>query len=760
MRTERSMEGLKRARRASAAELVFRARDLRHTLEERLGVAPRPQLAAQSGVMNLMPALLVESFREREAVCGLWKRLFPGAAERVVAAAVGVCANRIPIFSDTADLGDAVDWHRDYRCGVRAPLSFGRGIDTLDPAVVGDGKNIWELNRCGYFVTLGQAFWATGDRRYFEKWKELVISWIDANPPDRGINWNSSLELAMRAVSWLWSSWFFRAELEADDAFLLRFGETILLHGDRIERHLSRYFSPNTHLTGEALGLLYIGKAYPAAPRSRVLVALGESILRAELERQILADGGYFERATWYHKYTIDFYLHMLLLVGPDDAAADAAADAVKRMTAHLVLLSESDGTIPLIGDADGGQLLFLDGRKGNVHGACCTAAALLGDGDLKDLAGGEFQEETLWLLGPSGLDRFKRMERMRRRSFHSINKETGWYCLRTGMGPDDAYVIFDCGPHGWDGCGHAHADLLSVLWNARRTMALVDPGCPVYGGDPALRNRTRSSACHNTITIGGESQSVPGALFRWRRIARPVLSRSFIEGECGFVEGQHDGYDDIGCRHWRGVLFCGYDLVVVADVVRCASRVPSILYNMQFGEGALESAGAGFFRFAPANGGPALAMRIFGAKADARQGAAPANAAAGACVPGSPLTPVVAEGIVSRDYNHLRAAPRVVWELGASSGDILILTLLSRDPKALASFAHDGLGALHGGIGDAQYAISVEAAPVGSGRPPGLLVKPRVKASVEGNGTRRVLSLSAEGPDGWRTESEGEKRQ
>ncbi len=742
----------KRSRRVTAAELLFRGRELARSTEERLGAAPRPRLprSAGAGASTLMPEVLVESLRDRETLCGMWKHLFPGAAERAVAVADGVLRNVIPLFSDTVDFGAAVDWHRDYRSGVRAPLSFGRDIDTLDPAVVGDCKNIWELNRCGYFVSLGQAFWATNERRYFEKWKELVGSWIDDNPPDRGMNWSSSLELAMRAVNWLWSSWFFRAELEEDAAFLRRFGETILLHGNRIERHLSRYFSPNTHLTGEALGLLYVGKAYPAAPRSAALAALGESILRAELGRQILADGGYFERATWYHKYTIDFYLHAMALAGPD--AAGWAGEGVKRMIAHLALLSESDGTIPLIGDADGGQLLFLDGLKGNVRGACCTAAALLGDGELKDLAGGEFQEETLWLLGPSGLERFERAERTERRSFHSINRETGWYCLRTGMRSGDPFVIFDCGPHGWDACGHAHADLLGVLWCARGTMALVDPGCPVYGGDPALRDRTRSSACHNTITIGGESQSVPGALFRWRRIARPLPARSFVDGGWGFVEGQHDGYDEIGCRHWRGVLFCGGALVVVADVVRCARPVRSILYNMQFAEGSLESSGEGLFRFAPAEGGGPLEMRIFMARADAGSGDRGARTAT---EPRGSSAPAAGEGIVSRDYNRLAAAPRVAWELGSSSEDLLILTVLSDDPDSLAGFVHDGNGGLRGSAGGARYAIDVESSPPGD-RPPGLLVKPRVAVSAEIGGATRVFSLNAGGSDGWRSESAG----
>ena len=37
----------------------------------------------------------------------------------------------------------------------------------------------------------------------------------------------------------------------------------LYLHGRHLETYLSTYFSPNTHLTGEALGLYYLGTVFP-----------------------------------------------------------------------------------------------------------------------------------------------------------------------------------------------------------------------------------------------------------------------------------------------------------------------------------------------------------------------------------------------------------------------------------------------------------------------------------------------------------------
>ena len=55
---------------------------------------------------------------------------------------------------------------------------------------------------------------------------------------------------------------------------LLKFLEVSARH---VERYLSTYFSPNTHLTGEALGLLYIGTQFPELAGARIAAAAAEA---------------------------------------------------------------------------------------------------------------------------------------------------------------------------------------------------------------------------------------------------------------------------------------------------------------------------------------------------------------------------------------------------------------------------------------------------------------------------------------------------
>jgi hypothetical protein len=44
---------------------------------------------------------------------------------------------------------------------------------------------------------------------------------------------------------------------------LLEIERSLYAQGRHIESYLSTYFSPNTHLTGEALGLYYLGTCLP-----------------------------------------------------------------------------------------------------------------------------------------------------------------------------------------------------------------------------------------------------------------------------------------------------------------------------------------------------------------------------------------------------------------------------------------------------------------------------------------------------------------
>ena len=148
------------------------------------------------------------------------------------------------------------------------------------------------------------------------------------NPPGQGINWASMLELAFRCLSWTWAVEFFCGDAERDDdPWLVDLLVGLDRQLDHIAHNLSHYFSPNTHLTGEALALYAVSLAFPELRKSRARADLGRAILLREIERQVRDDGGHAELSGHYHRYSTDFYLLALLVAR---ASADPAADRLR----------------------------------------------------------------------------------------------------------------------------------------------------------------------------------------------------------------------------------------------------------------------------------------------------------------------------------------------------------------------------------------------------------------------------------------------
>jgi hypothetical protein len=510
------------------------------------------------------PNYFFPSLGHRKEIALIMKRRFSNEQNALIERAHNVAQGRFDLLGRSQlSFGDPIDWRLEPESGKRTTLDHWSEIDYLNPEVAGDKKITWELNRQQHFVTLGQAYWLTGNEWFASVFVAQATSWMDSNPPGRGINWASSLEVGFRSISWLWALHMFAGSPQLTTQFVMRLLKHLIAHGRHLERYLSHYFSPNTHLTGEALALFYIGTALPELKRAERWRALGMRILREQLDIQVRADGVYFEQSSYYHRYTTDFYMHLVMLAVANGAGLPAEVEwKLSDMLDHLMWITRPDGSTPLIGDDDGGQLIKLGDRAtDDFRDTLAVGAALFGRGDLKAVAG-EAPAELLWLLGPDGLDRYDQISgeasNQRSRAF----KSSGYFVMRDGWGEDSSSVVVDCGPHGALACGHAHADALSFEFAALGKTWLVDPGTFTYTGDSRARDEFRATEAHNTITVDGRSQSLPAGTFSWSHIAGASAS-GFIAGNgYDYFEGSHSGYERLAdaVRHQRSILFVKAD--------------------------------------------------------------------------------------------------------------------------------------------------------------------------------------------------------
>jgi hypothetical protein len=520
----------------------------------------------------------------------------PAAAAKAARRADAILAGRYDLLGyrglNVHGADGRIDWHLDPVHQARAPLRFWADVPYLDPAI-GDHKIIWELNRHQHWLALGRALWLTRDERYRRRIIDDLYGWLAANPPLMGVNWASMLELGFRSMSWIWGL-----------QFLLGIGDQgsgigapspipdprspwlidLLVALDRqlthIEQNLSIYFSPNTHLTGEALALYVAGVALPELAASRRHRDTGRRILLEEIDRQVLRDGGHAERSTHYHRYTLDFYL-MALLTARLDGDADAShrfSAASIRLAGFARAMTDDTGRFPLIGDDDGGMLWPFTGRDcADIRDSLAVAAAVL---ERPELAPWGPQEEAFWVAGPpklhakaegghdvppGGVSGFSRTASA---ATSRLFPDTGYAVFRDGRG---GHAVFDVGPHGYMNGGHAHADALSITLTLDGRPVLVDPGTATYTMQPHIRDRFRGSASHNTLTIDGHSQSRPRGPFHWHTRANATLHGWRHTASLDWAEGSHDGYGSL--THRRNVVRSSSSGWLLVDEVLGAGR-------------------------------------------------------------------------------------------------------------------------------------------------------------------------------------------
>ena len=276
------------------------------------------------------------------------------AADRIRVEADALLEHKFDILgSGLTSLGAEIDWQRDLKSGQRwEPVGYRRLQvvrldDQSDPIVP------WELSQGHQLLTLARAALLFEDERYADELERQIESWLSANPPGIGINWTSSLEIAARAVNWIWALATIEPYRPVSGALRERVAESLYEHG----RHLYANVDGvpglrNNHFVGTALGLLAVGAVLPGTRRTKRWASYGAGSLERELARGSHTDGVWSESSLPYHGLVLEIFLlgrHLAAQTGrPFRASSDKR---LRRMLEVSRALRHPNGRIPLFGD-------------------------------------------------------------------------------------------------------------------------------------------------------------------------------------------------------------------------------------------------------------------------------------------------------------------------------------------------------------------------------------------------------------------------
>ncbi len=485
--------------------------------------------------------------------------LAPARAENIVSR---ILSGQLEYFGQSWPLADLAAWQAGRPPGafwLRDPIGGGLwpGRDTFCFAVDfrtphpsrGDVKYIWELNRLQFLHPVAAEIARTGNAA-LARWSfRLLESWANANPPFRGVNWTSGIELALRIVSIaLLVSAARPKTLQPNELALVR--RIIAAHGYWLHRFPSRFSSANNHLLAEGLGLFIAGSLVPDLKESRTWVDEGRTILETEALKQILPDGVGAEQSPSYQAAVMELLAFAAVVAAGTGAPLNPAVlDRLTMGADFLACLLDDSGRAPEIGDDDEMRIIGQPPDRESRYVASIVSAisGLTGRPGMAP-AGCDPHLRDVLFGAPASISRLP--DGMR------VFPTGGYTIIRDEICGRALHLVFDHGPLGYLSlAAHGHADALSVWLSLDEQPIFVDAGTYLYFSDPPMRDHLRQTAAHNTLVLDGRSQSQVAGPFIWAKksTARIVASSPWPSWS---ITGEHDGYiSQFGVRHTRRLI-------------------------------------------------------------------------------------------------------------------------------------------------------------------------------------------------------------
>lgn len=340
-------------------------------------------------------------------------------------------------------------------------------------------------------------------------WTRVIASWLDLAGHPSASGWHP-YPMSRRIVTWCSAlsrgGW--------PPALRQRMLRSLVQQAAVLTRSIEHDIGGN-HVLHNASALIFAGVCLG----DERLEGKGMALLRDELPRQVLTDGGHEERSTAYHRAVLcDLADVGTLLERGSRPLPDWLVSARDLMTTWERAMRGPDGRLALLNDA--------------WEGPCEP---------------GHRSRDPITVLPASG--------------YVVLRHDADQAILDVGL-----VAPTHLPPH-------AHADALSfVLWADGQPL-ITDPGSFAYSGPE--RRRFRSTASHNTLEVDGQDQCELWGDFRAAFMPRVELCEIETHGDVTVIVGRHDGYrrlaDPVG--HQRTFCWLPGDGLVVVDELRAGRR-------------------------------------------------------------------------------------------------------------------------------------------------------------------------------------------
>lgn len=353
------------------------------------------------------------------------------------------------------------------------------------------------------------------------------------------VNWTCAMDVAIRAVNWIFFYFHFKDLIDGDKEFLNKLNNSLYNHGKFIFLNLEKRIKfSNNHYLSDLVGLFYLGSYFNELKNNEVKRWLDFS--KKELEKEMFIqnneDGSNYESSTSYHRLVTELMFFPMIFGEKNNIKfSKEYKERLEKMFEFLAKIIKPNGRISMIGDVDNGRLLVLSDYSSwevnDVRELLSLGGEYFNNTLLKN-SGAIKKEDKLWIFNSLSDEE----EKYYNKSVKFSNG--GYYILRN----NDIYCFIRCGELSCRGQGgHSHNDQLSFELNVKGEDFIVDTGTGVYTANKNIRNLFRSTRLHNTIYIEGYEQNYfdEDNLFEMKEESFSKCTKfSDI-----YFEGDHQGY-------------------------------------------------------------------------------------------------------------------------------------------------------------------------------------------------------------------------
>lgn len=445
-----------------------------------------------------------------------------------------------------------IRWHEDFKSGslwkkgvfyLKQRQSTTKGADIKVP---------WELSRCQHLLWLGEAYLLTKDERYSKEVIDEIEDWLNENPFMRSVNWTCTMDVAFRAVDWLYAVSMVMDSSNITDKFIKKFYRSLYQHGWHIFNNLEQIvpYSGN-HLFSDLVGLLYLSFLFEGTKRGRSWKRYAISSLWHEIRCQVLPSGVHYERSVSYHRLMTEMVLASLFVLRRNNVRIPPDIRyRAETMLSYIRVYTKQNRLSPLIEDNDDGRFLPFCRRDFRCH----------------DYLLDRFSTELLFLSAGVSIDEVKNSYSVSESAI--MYSDAGHAVLKN----EDAYLFVTNGEQSaYENSrktvgSHTHNDKLSFEFSIGKDDVIVDPGAYIYTPMPEKSNEFRSTIKHNTIVVDEEEQNkiTQKNVFLVTKNSRATLF-GMPSQEC--IEGAYETFEG-GLTHYRKFELSNAELTIT-DIVK-----------------------------------------------------------------------------------------------------------------------------------------------------------------------------------------------